>query len=151
MTDFATALQEKISALETERDELEEELETVRARLEVLVDLFAEETGNKPVASGTKKTQRTSKRKPGRPKGSKNKKPPKQPTEEEQALWREAQALGGTDPEKAKAIASRYRPVSRPQEGYGGVKVGSVKGNPNQQTQSNKTISIEDSVSEEGE
>jgi hypothetical protein len=99
-------------------------------------------------------------KKRGRPKGSKNKKSaPKKDKKVKEvdpdalALYEEAVALGGehakTDPELAERLKNRFRPFPRSQPGYGSAKVGSDKGQPD--NQSDKTISMPDDVALEEE
>lgn len=137
--DFIEALQEKINDLQMRRDELQEEISNIETRLEVLRDLLTEEDGGaKPVA------------KRGRPKGSTKSKVVEEPKVQSHhaasaELLREAAAMGGTDPALAEKLRNRYRPMPRPDSrNSSGVVVGSKKGNPRQETQSDSTISIDD-------
>lgn len=130
MSDLVTALQDRISALEDEREELEDSLSRIDAKLEAYRDLLAEEQGEEVTPP---------KRKPGRPKGSKNKKttPRKRATKKttkssahavEDDLWKEATASlpGGasaTTPEEQERAQKRFNPAPRPQPKYG-VKAG---------------------------
>ena len=124
MSEFSAALQEKIAALENERQGLEASLAQIDAQIEVLRELFPDEVGDSPTP-----------RRRGRPKGAKNKvkkmasAKKKVVTSEEDELYKEAVSLGGedakTDPELAERIKSRFKPTPRVRDGYGpGVKAG---------------------------
>jgi predicted nuclease with TOPRIM domain len=148
MSEFVEALQLKIQALEDEREELEDSLSRIDAKLETLRELLEEESGEPAPAP----------KKRGRPKGSKNKKKapakkaePKKddgrvPTDE---LLAEAATMEGTDPEIAKRLASR-RFTAQPREGrsYGpGVHPGAggkekLKGDA--EASANASISIDE-------
>lgn len=155
MSDLVTALQDRISALEDEREELEDALSRIDAKLEAYRDLLAEEQGEEVAPP---------KRKPGRPKGSKNKKTAtsrKRTTKKatkssahavEDDLWKEATAslpegASATTPEEQERAQKRFNPAPRPQPKYG-VKAGKpedVMGTgdaPN--NKANVSISVED-------
>lgn len=121
MTDLATALRDRISALEDEREELEDALNRVTARIGVLEELLVEECGEEGPAKPAPKKR-------GRPKGSKNKpKAPakrttkkKEPEVEDDPVLQEAMRMEGTDPEIAERLSKRkFTPVARPDRSYG--------------------------------
>lgn len=154
MSDLAEALRDRISALEDEREELEDALNRVTAKIGTLEELLVEEEGGVP-------TPAPAKRKPGRPKGSKNKKAPakKRTTKKstktsahavEDDLWKEATASlpGGASastPEEQARARARYNPAPRTQPNYG-VKAGKpedVLGDQGKK-KSNVSIAVED-------
>ena len=67
MSKLAEALRDKISALDDEKEELEDALNRIVIKLETYEELLAEETGEDAPASAPTKRR-------GRPKGAKNKK-----------------------------------------------------------------------------
>jgi len=131
MTDLIAALRERISALQDEKEELEDALSRIEAKLEVCEDLLSDELeGSSPPPAPKKK-------RPGRPKGSGSKKKaaakkkaasksvkstPSYAQEDE--LWKQAisslpAGFAGTTPEEAERARQRFQPVPRPQPRYG--------------------------------
>lgn len=112
-TDFIAALGDKILALEGDKDELEEALDSVEARLEVLQELLDEEGGKSPASTPKKR---------GRPKGSKNKKTSKRKSSAQalDPVQAEASRMKGTDPEVAERLSTRkFTPAPRQVTSYG--------------------------------
>ncbi len=163
MSSYTDALEGKISALEDEKQELEDAIGQVGAKLAVLRELIADEMGtprpqsqlpqhpNPPAMPGKKR---------GRPRGSKNKtkrekihnpkKAKKAEVEGAEPLvtYEEAMSVGGedakTDPELAERLKNRFHAFPRSQQGYGTAKVGSEKEAPS--NQSDSTISMPDDL-----
>jgi hypothetical protein len=140
MSNFEEALRNKISVLEDERQELEDALNRVGDKIRVLEELLCEEAeGKRPPVVPTKKKR-------GRPKGSKTKK--NDPAAKDDVYEEATAALGDdvTPPELQKKLTSRYKPSPRPTEGLGpGVKAGTKKqvlGHADRPTDA--TISVED-------
>lgn len=132
MSDLAAALRDKISALEDEKEELEDSLTRIEIKIETFAELLAEETGEEAPVTAPAKGRR------GRPKGSKNKKPAKvaKPSKKESTapkdeLWAQASSTlpdgskGSTAEEQARAVA-RFAPTPRPAANYG-VKAGTME------------------------
>jgi len=119
MTDLVVALRERISALEDEREELEDSLNRVTVRIGVLEELLVEEEDGMggPVPKPKKKR--------GRPKRAKNKKPTPKTTvkktkPEDEELLRQAAKLDGTPADVAERLSKRkFTPMPRPQRCYG--------------------------------
>ena len=123
MTDLVTALRGKISALEDEKEELEDALQRIYIKLETYIELLVEETGDAVPAPAKKRVR-------GRPKGSKNKKATSTKAAKKAAnapkdeLWEQAESTlpeghsGTTAEEQAKAIR-RFNPTPRPEANYG--------------------------------
>lgn len=156
MSNFVEALKEKVEALEDELQEYEDAVSRIQSKIEVLNELIEEEGG---------KTN-PSKKKSGRPKGSRNRKTSsskkssssakskktKEQIEAEKALYKEAVntlpgGKGSSEEEQQKAIA-RFNPAPRIDPGSGGVKAGdkeSVLGNADSpSSKSHVRISIDD-------
>jgi hypothetical protein len=128
MTDLATALQNKISVLEDEKEELEDALDRIECKLETYAELLADETGEDAHAPTPSKKKARGR---GRPKGSKNKKTSaksKASNAPKDALWEQAESTlpegssGSTIEEQQKAIR-RFNPTPRTPPNYG-VKAG---------------------------
>ena len=128
MSDFITALQEKIDELEEAREAAVQEFDT---KLELLRELMESE-GEAP----TSKVKVPAKRRAGRPKGSKNKKPDKNESKHAPAdeLYDEAMAQlsrseeGGTTPELQEKLTKRFNPTPRTPRKLGtGVTAGTKK------------------------
>ena len=122
MNSFTQGLKDKIAALDDEATELEDSLLRVRAKLEMLEELLADEQGLS--------TQSVGKKKRGRPKGSASK--PKKATDPTMAeLYEEAVATlpeEGTTPELQEKLTKRYKPTPRVPESRGpGIKAGTKK------------------------
>jgi hypothetical protein len=131
MSDLATALRDKISALADEKEELEDALNRIVIKIETYEELLAEETGEStPASTPTAKGKGR-----GRPKGSKNKrigkKGPKDATAPKDELWEQAAgslpdgSKGSTAEDQARAVA-RFAPTPRPAANYG-VKAGTME------------------------
>lgn len=149
MTDLATALRDKISDLDDEREELEDSLNRVTEKIGLLESLLVEETGEEAPATAKKRGR-------GRPKGAKNKKTAaaknaaKASNAPKDALWEQAEgslpegSSGSTIEDQQKAIR-RFNPTPRPAANYG-VKAGDPKdvlGDQNDK-KSNVNIEVED-------
>jgi hypothetical protein len=112
MSDFIAALQEKIDEIEEAREAAVQEFDT---KLELLRELMESE-GETP----TSKAKAPTKRRSGRPKGSKNKKnaPSKHAVEDD--LYKEAMqnveklADGGTSAELQASRTKSFNPAPRP-------------------------------------
>ena len=141
MTDFASALNEKILDLQGRRDELEEELASVDARIEVLSGILAEEQG-KPVEVSEKKKR-------GRPAGSKSGSkatPVNTPVPADDPVLREALTMEGTDPVVAERLKKRFNPQRRAPDSRGpGIRAGN-KQDVLGETRSDKTINVDDNT-----
>jgi hypothetical protein len=149
MNDLTLALRSKISALQDEKEELEDALNRIVIKLETYEELLVEEEGGKRAASPS-----PAKKRRGRPKGSKNKRVPSKVSKDtaapEDPVWEEAKASlpGGMDPtspeEQEKAVR-RFRPTPRPVENYG-VKAGRPEDVMGEQgkKKSNVNIAVED-------
>ncbi len=148
MTDLATALRDKISALDDEKEELEDALNRIIIKLETYEELLAEETGEDAPAPAKKRGR-------GRPKGSKGKKNSgKKETKASNAprdeLWEQAEgslpegSSGSTAEDQKKAIR-RFNPVPRTPPNYG-VKAGKPEDvlGDQKDKKSNVNISVED-------
>lgn len=149
MSNLATALRDKISSLDDEREELEDSLNRVTEKIGLLESLLVDETGGEASAPAKKRTR-------GRPKGSKGRKTTdvKKKVESvnapKDALWEQAESSlpegssGSTIEEQQKAIR-RFNPTPRTPPNYG-VKAGKPEdvladqGNK----KSNVNISVED-------
>ena len=122
MNSFTQGLKDKIAALDDEATELEDSLLRVRAKLEMLEELLAEEQGLSKQPVGKKKR--------GRPKGS-GSKSKKAINSDMVELYEEAVATlpgGGTTPELQEKLTKRYKPTPRVTEGLGpGIKAGTKK------------------------
>lgn len=150
MSDLAAALRDKISALEDEKEELEDSLARIELKLETFVELLAEEIGESSEPPKLRKKVR------GRPKGVKNKKAEevkKSSTSSAPAdsLWEEASrrlpdgSKGSTPEDQARAL-KRFNPTPRPSPNYG-VKAGTpeqVMGTKVEGKKSNVNINVED-------
>lgn len=139
MSNFVKALESKIKVLQEERAEHEEAIEAIDAKLELLNELHAEE-GGEPVAEAPPAPK---KRKPGRPKGSKNKKTPAKKADPKKGasghgvdddLYQEAVRQlanleeGGTSKELQERMVKRFNPQPRPQRTLGpGITAGTKK------------------------
>lgn len=136
MSDFTTALQEKINDLESQKDALGEQLANVDAKIEVLRQLLEEEGGKLAVP-----------KRRGRPPGT------KKPVPETDPLLLEAAQMEGTDPEVAARLRNRkFQPTARVGRSLGaGITAGAGKGKPKDEaaTGADKTISIDDNVVEQ--
>lgn len=147
MSKLEEALRDKISALDDEKEELEDALNRIVIKLETYEELLAEETGeDPPVAAPTKRR--------GRPKGAKNKKTSAKksaaasssnaPKDE---LWEQAAgtipdgSAGSTIEDQQKAIR-RFNPTPRAAANYG-VKAGDPKDVLGDQNEKKSNVSIE--------
>jgi len=135
MNSFTQGLKDKIAALDDEATELEDSLLRVRAKLEMLEELLADEQGLS--------TQPVGKKKRGRPKGSASK--PKNAIDPAMVeLYEEAVSTlpgEGTTPELQEKLTKRYKPTPRIVDGLGpGIKTGAR----DKETKADKTISIKD-------
>ncbi len=122
MNSFTQGLKDKIAALEDEATEREDSLLRIRAKIEMLEELLADEQGLP--------TQPVGKKKRGRPKGSASKS--KKATDPAMVeLYEEAVATlpeEGTTPELQEKLTKRYKPTARVPEGLGpGIKAGTKK------------------------
>lgn len=105
MNNFLHALQEKITLLQDEKEELEDALSRVSAKLAVLEELLQEEQGK-----GTASVPPPKKR--GRP--------PKAQKAEADPVWAEASKMEGTDPAIAARLSKRtFSPSPREAKSYG--------------------------------
>ncbi len=150
MTNLEEALRDKISALDDEKEELEDALNRIVIKLETYEELLAEETGEEaPAPAPVKKRGR------GRPKGSKGKKTSankvaKASNAPKDELWEQAEnslpegQSGSTAEEQKKAIR-RFNPVPRTPPNYG-VKAGKPEDvlGDQKKNKSNVNISVED-------
>ncbi|KKK96741.1 hypothetical protein LCGC14_2659730 [marine sediment metagenome] len=148
MTDLVEVLRDKISALDDEKEELEDALSRIIIKMETYEELLAEETGDEAPAPAKKRAR-------GRPRGSKNRKTPakkasKDTNAPKDALWEQAEGSlpegqsGSTIEDQQKAIR-RFNPTPRTPPNYG-VKAGKpedVLGDQNHK-KSNVNISVED-------
>lgn len=151
MSNLITALRDRISALEDERDELEDALNRIAIKIQTYEELLAEEDVGLVSVSP--------KRKPGRPKkgtsadkSSDKGGPPKKISNHAVAdtLWQEASTAlpAGVSPstaEEQERARARFNPVPRQQPNYG-VKAGrpeDVMGDSGKK-KSNVSISVED-------
>lgn len=141
MSDFAQALEEKISVLEATKASLLSEVSDIDVKIRLLRELQADETGEQPVV----------KRRGRPPKVSKEKGTTSFPMDP--AIVEEASRMDGTDPALAARLASR-RPnrSAGPVKGYGpGVRAGTrdqVLGNSSGAPAGTSMISIEDDENE---
>jgi len=148
MTNLEEALRDKISALDDEKEELEDALNRIVIKLETYEELLAEETGEEAPAPAKKRGR-------GRPKGSKGKKTlatksPKNSNAPKDELWEQAEnslpegQSGSTAEEQKKAIR-RFNPVPRTPPNYG-VKAGKPEDvlGDQKKNKSNVNISVED-------
>jgi hypothetical protein len=149
------ALQDKISALDAEKEELEDALNRIVIKIETYEELLAEESGT------------PAPKKRGRPKGSTNKaKAPakkrarkKSPEDEKnKKLYEEAvgslpDGSTGTTAEQQERAVRRFNPTPRGESGQPGVAVGGNKGKPaptkEPDPHGHKTISMEDDLEKE--
>jgi len=151
MSDLATALRDKISALDDEKEELEDALNRIITKIETYEELLAEETGEDPPAP----TPTAKGKGRGRPKGSKNKRMgkrgPNASTAPKDDLWDQASkslpdgSKGSTAEEQARAVA-RFAPTPRPAANYG-VKAGTIEevmGTKENKSKSHTNVTVED-------
>jgi len=153
MTNFVKALEGKIKTLQEERVEHEEAIESIDAKLELLNELYAEESGEP--APTTSKTPK--KRRPGRPKGSTKKLAPTQGKhavndELYQEALKQASATegGGTSPElQERMLNKKFNPQPRPTRSLGaGITAGTKKQVDEARghaPKSNATVSVDES------
>jgi len=145
MSDLATALRDKISDLDDEREELEDALNRVTEKIGLLESLLVDETGEEAPAPAKKRGR-------GRPKGAKNrktsaKKDTKESNAPKDALWEQAESSlpegssGSTIEDQQKAIR-RFNPTPRPAANYG-VKAGDPKDVLGDQNEKKSNVSIE--------
>lgn len=154
MTDLATALRDKISALDDEKEELEDALNHIIIKLETYEELLAEETGDTAIQQPAPAKKRAR----GRPRGTKNKKTSSKKSDKasnlanapKDELWEQAESSlpeghsGSTIEDQQKAIR-RFNPIPRTAPNYG-VKAGKpedVLGDQGDK-KSNVNISVED-------
>ena len=144
MTNLEEALRDKISALDDEKEELEDALNRIVIKLETYEELLAEETGEEAPAPVKKRGR-------GRPRGSKGKKTSaKASNAPKDELWEQAEgslpegSSGSTAEEQKKAIR-RFNPVPRTPPNYG-VKAGKPEDvlGDQKKNKSNVNISVED-------
>ena len=155
MSKLEEALQEKITLLSEEKDELEGSLLRVEAQLELCQGLLEGEIDD-PLEPVPKKKR-------GRPKKTvtpnpikKRGRPPKKKadTVKEERLRQQFEDAGplpdggpGTTKEEQERAIRRFNPLPRPSESYGSVQVGSEKGKPagaEPDPTGHKTISVDD-------
>ena len=139
MTNFTDALQEKI-------DELEDEKERLDDKIELLRELMESETGKRGVVS---------KRKAGRPKGSKNRgkkaasvHAPKDELYEEAMQQLAKREEGGTSPELQAKLTKQFNPTARAASKLGpGITAGTKKQVEEAagQRKSHATVSVDES------
>jgi len=141
MTNFVDALNEKINQLEDEKSRIDE-------KIELLQELLDSESGQEaaPTATETKK-------RPGRPRGSRNKKTTSIHAIEDSIFEESTRQLAasgqGTTPEMQERMVKKYRPTPRPNRNYGGVHAGTKAQVEEARASSassnvNSTMSIED-------
>ena len=107
MSKLSEALEEKISELQDEKEELEDSLSRADTKIEAFEEMLADELGGAVFKKRKAKITSTKPKKRGR---SRKKK-----------VDPEGQA---TTPEQAAAAANRYHSLPRPETSYGGVKHG---------------------------
>lgn len=142
MSEFRSALQDKILELEGLRAEYDEKVANLDSKLEVLRELLVEES---PRTAPPKVDAVPAPKKRGRP--------PKKTVEltvnagGDEALLNEARAMEGTDPELAARLSSRpFNPTARPPVSRGpGIHVGPGRGTVDRAgISSHVQISVED-------
>lgn len=114
MTSFTDALNEKIAELEDEKSRIDEKIELLRELLESEANV---ETTAQAVA----------KKRPGRPRGSRNKKASVHAIADalfEESTRQLAASGQGTTPEEQARMVKKFKPVPRPGRNYGGVHAG---------------------------
>mgnify|MGYP005857036601 CR=1 FL=1 len=117
MTSLVDALQERISCLEDEQGELEDSLNRVVGKIQVLKELLEEE-------SGETSTKKTSKGKPKKVKKSTKKRPEvsdsKDENPEQYDLFSQVSHMQGTPPDVAERLSKKkFTPTPRPVYDYG--------------------------------
>jgi len=134
MNNFVDALHEKIALLQDEKEELEDALERVVAKLSILTELIQEEGAKVEAAPATP-------RKRGRP--------PKAKPKESDPVWEEASKMEGTDPKVAERLRNRdFSPAPRGDKSYGpGVHVDQKRRTPSPRN-SDATVSIEEDTND---
>lgn len=159
MNKLEEALQEKISGLEDEKEELEAAIEHIDLKLETYRELLAEETGEEIVPTPKKRgrPKKTAAKGVTKRRGRPKKKVSPEIEEQDRKLYEEAKGSlpGGfsatTDEEQEKAV-NRFNPQPKGPLSHPGVTVGSTKGNPAAlapDPRGHKTISMEDDLPEE--
>lgn len=141
MSNFAQALEAKISALEEAKASLLSEVSDIDVKISILRELQAEENGEQPAP----------KRRGRPPKVSKEKGTTAFPMDP--SVVEEARGMGGTDPEVAARLAARsVKRNAGPVKGYGpGVRAGTkdqVLGSSSSAPVGAAHISIEDDENE---
>ncbi len=138
MSSFTQGLKDKIEGLRDERGELEDAMSRIDTKIETLEELLAEE-------EGTSAAKPTTKRKRGRPKGSKK---ITEVSKRDKELYDEAVATlpeAPTTPEMQERLVNRYRPTPRATESRGpGITAGTKEEVRGKDKKSDKTITIED-------
>lgn len=144
MTDFSQAIKDKMAELMERRGSLQDEIEAIDAKVELLRELIQDEGGEVLVAAAEKN-------KGGRPRGSKNKRTlerekvaeaSKHAVEDE--LSKEAASMPGTDPELAEKIRNRGKDFSpRIAEQHSNIIVSGKKGNPREDLSSSSHHRVE--------
>lgn len=131
MSNFVKTLEAKVKALNAERNEHWLAIEAIDDKLELLVELLADEGVELGPTSAP-----AAKKRPGRPKGSRNKKKTQAPkpvadpiaAEMNKELYESAVGqLGdeGTTPEMQEKLSKRFNPMPRPTHRLGaGVRAG---------------------------
>jgi seryl-tRNA synthetase len=138
MSDFTEALRAKINDLSAQRDDLEEKMANLTVRIDVLLQLIAEEGGNAdPVVP----------KKRGRPKKS------KVVDAETDSVLLEASQMEGTDPEIAERLRNRrFEAAPRPMTRLGpGIIAGAGRAKPrgDEAKISDRAISVDDDPKQE--
>lgn len=113
MISFTDALNEKIAELEAEKSRIDEKIELLR-------ELLESEVGAVEVPSVARK-------RPGRPKGSRNKKASVHGVADslfEESTRQLAASGQGTTPEMQERMVKKFKPIPRPQRNYSGVHAG---------------------------
>jgi len=135
MSNFVKTLEAKVKALNTERNEHWLAIEAIDDKLELLAELLADEGVEPPSAPAS--FSKPSKKRPGRPKGSKNKKTASSslggsadPVAAEMNKELYEAAIGqlgaeATTPEMQERLSKRFNPLPRPVRSLGaGVRAG---------------------------
>lgn len=120
MTSLADALKERISCLEDEQGELEDSLNRVVEKIQVLKELLEEELGepvnNKPSKNKPKKVKKSAKNKTG----AKVTADSQDQNPEQRDLFSQTSRMEGTPPDVAERLSKKkFTPVARPVYDYG--------------------------------
>lgn len=125
MSKLSEALEEKISELQDEKEELEDSLSRVDTKIEAFEEMLVEELGGSAFKKRKAKIASTNPKKRGRPRKKKGADPDVQA--EYEASLKSLPEGQATTPEQAAAAVQRYNPTPRPEANYGGVKHGTKK------------------------